>query len=53
VLGFLVGARISWLNHPVGAGDSVGSCPVGARYPLSCYPVGAGCSLLQCPVGAG
>jgi hypothetical protein len=51
-LGFPVGAGISWSNHLVRAGDSVGSCPVGAGYPLSCYPVGAGCSLLRCPVGA-
>jgi hypothetical protein len=53
LLGFLVGDGISWSNHPVGAGDSVGSCLVGAGYPLSCYLVGAGCSLLRCPVGAG
>jgi hypothetical protein len=31
LLGFLVGAKISWLNHPIGVGDS-----------LSFYPVGAG-----------
>jgi hypothetical protein len=30
LLGFPVGAGISWLNHPVGARDSMGSCPVGA-----------------------
>jgi hypothetical protein len=52
LLEFLVGAEISWLNRPVGDGDSVGSSPVGAGYPLSCYPVGAGCFLLRCPVGA-
>jgi hypothetical protein len=42
LLGFQVGAGISWLNHPVGAGDFV-----------ECCPVGVGCSLLRCPVGAG
>jgi hypothetical protein len=46
LLGFPVGAGISWSNRPVGAVDSVGSCLVGAGYPLSYYPVGAGCSLL-------
>jgi hypothetical protein len=53
LLGFSVGAGISWSNRPAGAGDSMGSCLVGAGYLLSCYPVGAGCSLLRCPVGAG
>jgi hypothetical protein len=46
LLGFPVGAGISWSNHLVGAGDSVGSCLDGTGYPLSCYPVGAGGSLL-------
>jgi hypothetical protein len=26
---------VQWLGFPVGARDSVGSCPVGAGYPLS------------------
>jgi hypothetical protein len=42
LLGFLVGARISWSNHPFGAGDSMGS-----------YLVGAGDSLSFCPVRVG
>jgi hypothetical protein len=46
LLGFLVGAGISWSNRLVGAGDSMECCPVGAGYPLSCCLVGAGCSLL-------
>ncbi len=42
LLGFPVGAGISWSNRPVGVGDSVECCPVGAGYPLSCCLVGAG-----------
>jgi hypothetical protein len=41
LLGFPVGAGISWCNHPVGAGDSVGNYPIRAGDSLSFYPVGA------------
>jgi hypothetical protein len=44
LLGFPVGARISWSNHPVGVGDYVGSYPVGAG-DLSYYHVGSRVSL--------
>jgi hypothetical protein len=41
LLGFPVGAGISWSNRPVGAGDSVWSYPVGAGDSLLFYLVGA------------
>jgi hypothetical protein len=41
LLGFPVGAGISWLNRLVGARDYVG-----------CYPVGAGDTFLPYTVGA-
>jgi hypothetical protein len=45
LLGFLGGARISWLNRLIGAEDSVGSYPVGAGDSLSCCLVRARVSL--------
>jgi hypothetical protein len=45
LLGFLVGAGISWLNRPVGARDSVGSYPVEAGDSLLFNSVGTGVSL--------
>jgi hypothetical protein len=41
LLGFPVGARISWSNHPVVAGDSMECCLVGAGDSVECCPVGA------------
>jgi hypothetical protein len=53
LLGFSVVASILWSNHPVGAGDSVGSYLVGAGDSLSFYPVGARDSFSFYPVSTG
>jgi hypothetical protein len=44
LLGFPFGAEVSWLNRLVGAGDSMGSCPIGAGDSLWCSAIRAGVS---------
>jgi hypothetical protein len=46
LLGFRVGAGISWSNHLLGAGDSMESYPVAAGDSVGSYPVRAGVFLV-------